>query len=427
MTATTFDDRGPTSVRTAQPVRLDLATTFLIGVIFVASTVDLPLQVKIGGSSMLAVFTVLAAVMAWGIFLLRPSATRQVWKVAVPALLLLMWMPIPGIWGRFTTSGMQFMTVMLGFVGLLLLSARTALHRRSFFASLGFWIGVLVMISLYLFAARMLREEWGIVLPVSLDSARLMPLFLLIPISYFLSLWQSGKPFGLVVAVVLVGVILFDLSRMALVTAFVLFVLALIRPGRLLPWKRILLWGVPTVVSLYLLVMYYEPLYTRFFSKDTSLVIGDVAINASGRTVVWTNMLNWMSDTGNWIFGRGPGGASRFAAWLTQGVLDHPHNEYLRMIYDFGIFGLGMWLIFMVMLGVTIWRSWRRAIDAGRSTAVLHQTALLSLIGCLITMSTDNTMAYSFVMYPLAIVVGASIGASDAPGVGKPAADGPAA
>ena len=88
-------------------------------------------------------------------------------------------------------------------------------------------------------------------------------------------------------------------------------------------------------------------------------------------------------------------------------TLVHPHNEYLRLLHDYGGVGLGLWSCAMASLLLPLLRdlllstgSARRRLDSQRVLAMTTLTVLLA--ACLFL----NPLVYIFVMAPLATVLG---------------------
>lgn len=386
--------------------RVELSVAFLIVVLLVASTVDLPLAAKFGDVSLSAILTSGIAAAAWLLWMIQIRFPLRSLIVVLAGAGFLLWLLITaGV--KFPTSlGMQNLVVLFGFIGLILLSMRISLRHPDFSDTIARCIGVGLVVAVSLFATAKLNQWFGTDFVLSIQGQRLLPLYALIPLSWSLSRWKRGSSAHLVIAVGILLMILVDLSRMALVVGFVLFVLAQLHSSRRIPWLRLAFWGVLMTVGLLWLITKYEPLRARFFEYDNTLVIGDVAINSMGRTRIWNAVLQSVSSSP--FIGHGAGSSAQ----ITQSVakLDHPHNEYLRLLHDYGGIGLALWLLLIVAILVVIWGLWRRTAHLRTADGTIHQAAFLALVGCSITMMSDNPLSYSFVMFPLAILIGASIG-----------------
>jgi O-antigen ligase len=92
----------------------------------------------------------------------------------------------------------------------------------------------------------------------------------------------------------------------------------------------------------------------------------------------------------------------------------HPHNDYFRILHDYGIVGGALLLIggFALIRGTK--RVWRAAVSQDSSLAQPHLTAFLGTTALAFAMITDNVVIYVFFMAPLAILVGFSLGHASA-------------
>jgi len=157
-----------------------------------------------------------------------------------------------------------------------------------------------------------------------------------------------------------------------------------------------------------LLVLAYEtPIADRMFTGDTSIEIAGIAVNASGRSRIWAEVADSAMKAP--IVGQGVG-SSIDAASRIAGI-GHPHNDYLRVWHDHGFIGLGLFgLAFVAMFGVML-RNLQRSERRRDPIAPTHLAGLLALTGLLIACMTDNAIIYPFVMTPVAVLVGAGLGA----------------
>jgi len=198
-----------------------------------------------------------------------------------------------------------------------------------------------------------------------------------------------------------------SLSRLAFAVALFLFPLSQIRPTSIRRWLLFALWGTLAAGLFYLAVTYVEPVRARFFEGDLSWQVGSLPINVMGRTRFWRIILDSFAES-PWI-GKGAGASQEVLRKLYVNI-SHPHNDYLRILHDFGVIGLALWIL---ALGRLLWVTWKARIRADRrrsADARVHLAAFLSLIVLVLSMLTDNTMDYVFVMAPQAVLVGMSLG-----------------
>ena len=91
---------------------------------------------------------------------------------------------------------------------------------------------------------------------------------------------------------------------------------------------------------------------------ELSMGIADGGYSSSGsiRAVMWQNSLQIIGN--NWILGTGAGGFQEEYAKTVEGVrgwratiTDDPHNQFLHIWAEYGIFGLAFFILFLVAVG----------------------------------------------------------------------------
>ena len=107
-----------------------------------------------------------------------------------------------------------------------------------------------------------------------------------------------------------------------------------------------------SIVS-YRILQSYSPFRDRFIGGDSAVLIGGSALNTSGRMQLWAATIE--SAGHNSILGAGPGSADIMISRLF-GTIGHPHNDYLRIYHDFGLVGLTLFSVGMIMLVSRIWK-----------------------------------------------------------------------
>lgn len=200
---------------------------------------------------------------------------------------------------------------------------------------------------------------------------------------------------------VVAAVIALSLSRTATAIALVMLIFLSVRGKRGYRLLGSSMFAAVAAGSAYWLFNYYAPFRERFIGGDNAASIGNVELNTSGRSVLWEMTIRSAEE--NPSFGNGPGTASALISGAFRNI-SHPHNEYLRLFHDFGYAGL---FLFVIGLGVLILRTARRAVN---SDDPIHWSATLGLLAVAAAAFTDNVIVYPFVMIPLGVLVGASIG-----------------
>ncbi|GAA0671078.1 hypothetical protein GCM10010193_24080 [Kitasatospora atroaurantiaca] len=214
------------------------------------------------------------------------------------------------------------------------------------------------------------------------------------------SRWGYAAPLLLITADVL------SLSRTSAVVCALLF-LGVVAKGRSRgELRRLVVLASVVVGGTYVLMTRFQPLRDRFTQNDSRTVAG-LQIGTSGRSDLWA--VTWDSIKESPWLGHGIGSVERLLAALdATETLGHPHNDYLRLWNDLGLVGLALWVAAILLLGRDAYRRRRAATDS--ADWAIHQAALLALIGLSLNVVTSNLLVYVFVMVPVAVVVGTSIG-----------------
>jgi len=290
-----------------------------------------------------------------------------------------------------SSAGIQNVTVYLGFVlGISvtgsLCSAPATDRLLGQIQKAGWFVGVVYLASVLVaglgasdvYDARAFGLAALIVLSVVIArrTSWLLPILLLLDVA--LSLSRTATL--LAILILAVGLAVRSASRGRAIRLFVLVVL-----GAIVTWFAF---------------TRFAPLRDRFQGGDQAFGYGGQQFNLSGRADLWSFTIQ--DARHHWWVGAGPGSADR--AVLRHFVtVSHPHNDYLRLLHDFGVVGL---LVFVVGFLTLMVRTWKLGRSTGRP---IHWSAFLALLGVAGTAFTDNTIVYPFVMIPLGVLVGASL------------------
>jgi O-antigen ligase len=87
------------------------------------------------------------------------------------------------------------------------------------------------------------------------------------------------------------------------------------------------------------------------------------------------------------LVGYGPGAANEVATYIARGSLTLPHNDWLKILYDYGILGS----IFVTFIIAVIFSTSVAAMALALMTAVI--------------MTTDNVTVYLFYQFPVALMI----------------------
>ena len=382
---------------------------FVIGILILSALVDVPGQISAGTLTLNGVLTVFIAVAIAVLLLGQPKPAWQGFVRIWPLSALFLYSMLQCLWRPLTLQGYQSISLLWIFVGCIVLvslrrknqldasDVERLLLRSSAFAAFAYGISVLY-------------DGLG---TESFIGGRSFALYAMLAVGLLLGRWAHGSRASFWLAAGLVVLIALSLSRTALVVGVILFPLARLRTLSLRDFKRIVIIGGIAAFGLYYLVISVNALRTRFLG-DSSLVdylSGDASVDTSGRLAAWILTVASFSES-PWL-GKGPGtandlngepSADRHTA--TEVELAHPLNEYLRFLHDEGVLGLSLFLAGWVQLLIVSRNAYRIRVDASDPSASFYLGVFLALVAVLITMITDNTASYTYVMAPAAILVG---------------------
>jgi hypothetical protein len=191
-------------------------------------------------------------------------------------------------------------------------------------------------------------------------------------------------------------------SRMS---SLVLLLVILVSPSLGVRWGGRLAIAIACVI-LVLQVSQTEAFRERFFFNEdatlTDVLMLSDNVNTAGRRELWPKLLEECAPTS--LTGLGIGASTPLSFELSGGVLDHPHNEYIRSYCDEGWIGTMLVWLFFLAAGLRSWAGLFRSHDRQ-----LHGAAGQIVLALLIFAITDNPLSYTaHFMAPLAVILGLS-------------------
>jgi O-antigen ligase len=124
------------------------------------------------------------------------------------------------------------------------------------------------------------------------------------------------------------------------------------------------------------------------------------SLNTSGRTVVWEGVINKFLEST--LFGFGSGATTEYLLItdpLGNGRINQVHNDYIKIIFDFGLIGLTLFLFITKnmfnLLSNKVKHSQRTRMNITISKSYIYAFMIL--------MITDNVWVYIFYIYPFLI------------------------
>lgn len=371
----------------------------------VAALCDLPAQVRVGDLSGSAVVS--AGLAALGFVFAGTLVSYRRWANVRPFLPFVVFF----CWAVYTTAlkgvdlaALQTLSVLCLFVAVGMTAARALgpadvdVYRRALTAA-GWCIALLYAAGIALDGL----DSQAIVGPRSFALEALVLMAMAVPYA------RSGDRAIRALPPVLLVLIAASLSRTATVLALVLLAVY-VAYGRERKAARLGLVLTAGIAALYWAVTNLPQVRERFTGGDRAFEVAGFTVSLQGRATLWELVLLGARDEP--VVGHGPGSVREHIATFVPGQTE-PHNDFLRVLYETGWIGLALFVWACVALLVAVARRARRA--PGSSAAAPHVGALLALLVTLVGFLTDNALVYSFVMAPLAVVVGMSLALPVAP------------
>jgi O-antigen ligase len=268
--------------------------------------------------------------------------------------------------------------------------------------SKAFWIAAVMGLGLY--AASLVVAGPGTSLILAPRPFALLGMVL---VAWFTGAGLAGRRWAYWVVGLTLVLTLLSLSRSALAAQFALVALARFDLRNFRGWIAASGAVVVTLAVALAAVFLYAPLHHRFFHGDTKTV-GGFSINVTGRDALWSANWGWFKQAP--VIGNGAGASDRLTATLPDHGAGHPHNDYLRIMVDFGLVGLALWFAAYLSLVRYTWRRWKAVRGSRTMDEHIHSAAFLVLIGLALTMIVDNPLIEVSKMGPIAVLVGMSLG-----------------
>jgi O-antigen ligase len=396
---------GRTVSLTDTPV-LALAIALITAVMLISGLVDLPGTISAGPISVQAILTICYFTAALFLVPLLPMSAHLFTTTLLPLVFFVFWAITSMAWTSAVIQGIQNILILCILLILIRVSAAASNLHPGFVSQFERRLQLSTILSSAFYAGAVL---WFGPDSSELFGARSFGLFALLGVAYYLSCWRYGRKSGLLAAVLVTLLIGASLSRLCLGIAIGLF------PISQIPIRGFSKAGRMFVVLVIMLalavgsVVYIDALRERFLTGDVSLKIGSLAINGSGRAAYWRVTIDSFRESPIWGHGAGSS-EGLIESYFAE--MRHSHSDYLRVANDYGLIGVVLWVAAIGTLLTKVFRAWRRADRMGSPNAKIHLAAFLALVGFVFEMSTDNAMVYIFVVAPLALLIGTSLGVS---------------
>jgi O-antigen ligase len=142
-----------------------------------------------------------------------------------------------------------------------------------------------------------------------------------------------------------------------------------------------------------LLIFFTPRMQTRMFYSGSG-TISEMSFDnpdfaTGGRSTLWPEFTQEIEKK-PWL-GHGANASERFAMVVAEGV-EHPHNDWLRLLYDYGYLGAAL---FALTLLAQVFHTFRARRGAQGLTKVLFVCAVSSFVVLSVFMLTDNIVLYA--------------------------------
>ncbi|MGG4034106.1 O-antigen ligase family protein [Paenibacillus cisolokensis] len=385
--------------------RKNVSLTFMFLVLFlwISSLLDFPRNFYIAGASLSSLLSIAIVGAVWLLITKKPKfphGTNVMWWFGF----MLIWGWITFLWYPPDKQSIQNISVLIAFIGVTLITARETTENEETAQKLmdTFLKCSVFTLTLYTGVTVVFDDaSRDIIFP------RGFAIFALLIVSVALgnNRYKHRKRYFLL-AILTIVIIALSLSRTAILISLLLIPLSQIK-FNVRGIVRIFLWLLITSSVFYYAVNHIGVIKNRFFIGDMSLNVGGISINAMGRMIIWEYTLESFEKSP--ILGSGVGSIESVLDAYFENI-NQPHNDYLRIIHDYGIIGIFMFSIGVLGLIIVISNAWLKAEKNNQDDANYHLSALLSLVSVLSLMVTDNPFVYMFVMVPLGILLGISLG-----------------
>jgi O-antigen ligase len=386
--------------------RRPLGESLLVGMVALSGVVDIFQKVNAGAGSGQAIETVAFVLLAFlvcmtGVAVPDGAAGRALGLVA----LFVTFAIVSVTWGSVTTQTYQNVFVYVVCVLFMAIAATVARYRGAAvheILSKAFLVAAAAGLGLYAVSVAIAGPGTGKII-----AARPFGLMCVVLVAWFMGGGLIGRRWAYWIVGLAVLLTLLSLGRSALAAELVLIALARLDLRNFRGWLIGIGAAAVTLAVALSAVFFYAPLHHRFFHGDKATVAG-VTINVTGRDALWSANWGWFKQKP--LIGWGAGASDRLTDSLPFHGAGHPHNDYLRILVDYGIVGFVLWMTAYLSLLRLTWRRWQEVRGTRLFEEQIHAAAFLVLVGIGLTMIVDNPLIELARMGPMGILVGLSLG-----------------
>ena len=115
------------------------------------------------------------------------------------------------------------------------------------------------------------------------------------------------------------------------------------------------------------------------------------------RVVTWNLMLKEATERGGLIYGMGIDYASSVSPYFLDASPREPHNDYVRILLEFGVFGIFFYILFLIYIFFYFNKYGKSDRSAASITLIIVSFSLAQLVANVITQSTSMWFFIAFI------------------------------
>ena len=154
---------------------------------------------------------------------------------------------------------------------------------------------------------------------------------------------------------------------------------------------RMIFFGVVAIAGL---ILFFSPRVQKKFFYSGEGTIEDLQderkVSTSGRRRMAELLVVEIARRP--VFGHGANASEEFILNYSRGQLTHPHNDWLRFLYDYGLVGTTVFSLTLLIQIASLLRGARRSTGA---TQILFSAGASSFLSFVLIMFTDNIVLYA--------------------------------
>ena len=389
-------------------------TIWLILPVVGSALIDLPRERRAGPMTWLGILTIIQIVLASGMFLAAGTYPRRLLRALLPLAALGAWACATLLWTEPAPDAWPTALAYLQ-LGMLVAAAGAVAALEPVRVREVLDRAVLAFDVIGLSIAGASIASHGLAIMTWPVHPRAIALAAIAPVSWHAAQWYDGRRAALIPVILWLSVAIASLSRTATGTLVAVLLLVLALRSLATPpssERRATMWLLGVVAGAMLAAGGLPQFRERLFVEDRLELWAGVATSALRAPLVGQGLgSSESSPVLRYWYVQPPAVDPRPHPWHEYWWV-HPHNELLRAFHDLGIPGA---LLLAAALGGwigTLAAGWRRLRpNREEPSSRLVVGALLATAGLAMAMMTDNPIVYPFVVGPLAVLIGAGLGA----------------